>query len=245
MKRSIALLLLIAPLLVACAMLAAPTTPPPTATPVIQTVEVIQTVMVTSLVEITTTPVPTATSTTPAPLIYEEDFENPDVDGWMLFEAGVIEQGQLTITGIDPNTTSYVTQSNFDGLTSFDLQFDLVCLAGTVPTTAGLLFRSETESWLELVVDPSGYLALLAFDGTQYQTLMPWVSVRGLKTNGDPNRLHIIDDGIVIQVFVNDEQVLKLPVEAYTGRSSAFFVDAYDKGGAAWAVDNIVLRELH
>jgi hypothetical protein len=202
---------------------------------------------VTREVVITATPPPTFTAKSPSAMILEEEFSGGR-SGWYTGEwedsSIVVEAGQLVLRVNVPNlliTSGHPILDYVDR--GFDFTFDILHLDETSDSYAGVDFRYwDADNYAEFLVDGAGFMTFGVMLEGEYFDIIPWI--RSQHVNRDQNTIRLLDYGERVVVYANEEMLFDLPFDDLSPAGVLLVAGSFDEGIAAWAFDNLVVREV-
>jgi hypothetical protein len=185
-----------------------------------------------------------------ADLLFAEEFAPGEVGEWHL-EGD--EQGQahifderLLIEINAPNTVQYATLEQ-PSFTDFVLQVDITRLAGSLDSTAGLLFRvAGPQQFYRFAVTGNGLYIVERHneDGTWTRLIPEWEETDALQPGLEAtNRLAVRAAQGTFSFYANDQLLTEVVDGQYSTGQIALSAGTYGEPGLRIAYDNLVVRE--
>lgn len=196
---------------------------------------------------------PTQTSSPQTSLIFQEDFASGEGD-WLieqLFEHSFyISDEQFIIEVREPLWNAYSEQSQFPLLDTYTLDVDISYLSGPLDSEAGIAFRCDVDdqAWVEFGFNADGFFSVSSVTSDEEQLeftdIMPYTLVPALRVGQSTNHIRLVDDDKQVTVFINDELVTTFSYGDLPPGCPSLFAGTYEEGGAKWAFDNVLIREI-
>lgn len=233
--------------LVAIATVGASCRPVETLTPTITEVEKSRAVAITEM------PVPTQTAVPQLAPLFQDDFESGDGE-WFVEEfpehSIYISNGQLIIEVQESHWNAYSGHSDLFLLDTYALEVDISYVSGPTKSEAGIAFRCDVddEAWLEFSFNAEGLFVVSSVTSGEeqldFEDVIPYALVPALRHGQSTNHIRLVDDDNMVTVHINGELIASFPYNDLPPGCPSLFAGTYIEGGAKWAFDNILVREI-
>jgi hypothetical protein len=181
----------------------------------------------------------TVTEQTDAPVLIEENFDQPTTR-WDQSLSQVVD-GAYEMRVDIPNFDSYGLLLSAGEVDDFDMAVDVQQVAGDPTSEYGIRFRqSGPGDYLMFSISGSGYYRLLRVSDDEYRSLTPWTFDYRIKTGADAvNRLRVVAQDADITFYVNDAELIKAQDDVNVGGQLTLGVTTFEQGGLVVRFDNI------
>ncbi len=195
----------------------------------------------------------TPTSSPQTSLILQEDFASGEGE-WLVEQTPehsfYVSDEQFIIEVHEPLWNAYSEHPQFWLLDTYTMDVDISYLSGPTDSEAGIAFRcdADDEAWVELSFNADGFFIVSSVisgeEYLEYIDIMPYALVPALRVGQSTNHIRLVDDDKQVTVFINDELVATFSYEDLPPGCPSLFAGTYEEGGAKWAFDNVLIREI-
>jgi hypothetical protein len=145
---------------------------------------------------------------------------------------------------INVKTPKYIVWSSYNG-TYGDaaVEVDATFEDGPVVSAAGLLFRYQDEdNFYCYRVSADGSYNLTLYKAGERQVLIDWTDAPEIKSQGVANHLRVEAVGDHIRLFANGTLLAEASDDTFAKGEIALAVTTFEKGGATYTFDNLIVR---
>jgi hypothetical protein len=193
----------------------------------------------------TAAPRPTAASAGFGNILLKDNFDNPKSSS--LTEDKTDNATYSFVDGayaINLQTPKYLVWSPLDGsYGDMAIEVDTALDKGPSESAAGLIFRFQDEdNFYFFSVSGEGSYSLDLYKKNDRKTLIDWTDSPAIKGQGKVNHLRVETEGDRIRLFVNDTLLDEISDDSFRKGQVALAVNTFNKGGATFTFDNLIVR---
>lgn len=187
---------------------------------------------------------PVAGASNPPSLILEDHFDNQETDWWLDWTGdGVarVGDGKLQLSIPDPDSDAITGHTRLDYLSPpYELKALLTPVSGSGNSLIAIAFRYlDDDNLAVLFLGANGLISLSVTMDGEYRDIIPWTTQPGSFAAGA--RVRLVDTGKRLSFTANDELVFDMPFEFLRAGGLYFYVGAFDKLGASWEIDDVLV----